>query len=160
MKTILPTLLAVILCLVTQAQDITAEHRASVVKMLEVSKVKEQSVTAMNSAFDTQMKAALKTMTEEQKVKMQRAITRIRALMAEALSWEVLEPKLVDIYSKKFSQEEIDAIIPLLSKPEMQTFLTKQIQLIPETSAIGAEATVGLQAKIQAIVMEELSKPE
>ena len=84
----------------------------------------------------------------------------IKALMAEELSWEVLEPRLVAIYSKKFSKEEIDSIIPLLSSEEMQSFLSKQIELIPENSAIGAEITVGLQAKIQAIIREELSKPE
>ena len=160
MKRFLIILTSVFTLLAAHGEEITPDHRASIVKLLEVAQVREQSVAAMNAAFDAQMENTLKTLSPEQQVKLKRAIVRIKALLEETLSWETLEPKLVEIYGTKFSKEEVDAIIPHLESAEMQSFLKKQIEIIPANTAIGTTATAKIQGRIQEIVVEELNRPD
>ena len=63
---------------------------------------------------------------------------------------------MTTVYMKHFSEEEITAIIALMETPTGQMLVSKQIELIPESMAVGQKKMQSIMPEITRIMQEAM----
>jgi len=150
--------LGVLTVSLTTLSAVEPAHRAAIEKLMEISGQQASFETSIVTAFETSIQNSAAQMPAEQRPKFDRAIERVKALMIEEMGWEQVKGDLVEIYAKHFTQQQIEAILPLFEKPEMQLFVAKTSTIVAESSKMGGEKVQALTPKIMAIIQEEMSK--
>jgi len=141
--------LAMMVAAPTFAKDGPASE-ASVRKMMELSKVRSllDSVwDQMDTSMNTAVKSALngQTMSPEQQRLFDDSREKMVAILREELSWDKIEPIFVDVYSKTFTQKEIDGISKFYQSKVGQAMVAKLPQVMQATST-------ALMSRLQAII--------
>ena len=107
---------------------------ASVHELLEVTRARqmlEQVYGQMESMYAGSMQQALgEDVTPETQARMQRFSARMTALMKQEMGWDVMAPMYVDIYSKSFSEDEIQG---MLASPAGQAVIEKMPLVMQNT---------------------------
>lgn len=155
MRSILYTTLA-FCCIAPFCLAIEPAHQKAIEELLELSGAKEAYDSSVIGAFEAPMANAANQLTEDQKPKFERAMERVKELALEKLGWEVMKPEIVELYAKTFSLEELEAVLPLMRKPEMKSFTAKVTPLGAEAAKIGASKAQSLQPEIIKIIQEEM----
>lgn len=138
MKQSLRTLsLAVLLLLVPPAfaQQPTQDQ---VGRLLDVMRAQQtlEAILPQVQASQQQMVAQLtagQQLDATERERIDRILARGNATMAEALSWEKLEPVYRDIYTATFTAEDMDAMISFYESQAGQNLLDKMPQLMHNT---------------------------
>lgn len=143
-------------CLAGVCAAVEPEHAAAIEELLELSNTKQAYEASVIGAFESSIAGAGSQLPEEQKPKFERAMKRVKDLMLEKLGWEVMKPEVVNLYAATFSLAELEAVLPLLRKPEMKAFVAKSAPLAAEAAKIGGEKARSLQPEIMKIVQEEM----
>lgn len=81
---------------------------------------------------------------EEQKI-VERGVGRLSDLIQQQISWPQLEPMMIDIYRKSFSQKEVDDLSVFYRSPSGEAVTQKMPAVMQQSMAAS-------QAKMQAIV--------
>lgn len=135
---------------------------ASVRELLEVTKSRQmldQVYGQMESMYADSMRQAFgESMTEEQEARMQRFTTRMTALMKKEMSWDVLAPMYVDIYSKSFTQEEIQSMLDFYRTPAGQAVIDKMPLVMQNTMKAVQERIGTMMPEMQKMLAEELQQ--
>jgi uncharacterized protein len=127
---VLGLMLAVCAANAAYAADDKLATEESVRKLLEVSESRKmlenvwQHVDASMDATMTQLLGDRKLTPEEQQ-RMQEVRTKLTAIMREELSWEFMEAMMMDVYTKTFSQEEVDGMLAFYASPAGRSVITK-----------------------------------
>lgn len=152
MKSLLTTLL---LCtLATSALADEASHRALSAKILALSGAKEGLKSGFLAVIDP-MIAGMKErgLPEEGAVEMKAAI--VEWFDAE-VKWEELEPKMVELYMKEFTESELQDMINFYETPTGRKTLERLGPIMQQGAQIGQEYFTGKQdsltKKIQPII--------
>ncbi|WP_250622878.1 DUF2059 domain-containing protein [Pinirhizobacter soli] len=74
-----------------------------------------------------------------------RAVGKLTDVMRQQMSWEKMQPMMIDLYKKTFSQNEINDMLAFYRTPSGQAVIQKMPALMNQTMAIS-------QAKIQAML--------
>lgn len=141
-----------------QAKAIEPEHQKLIEQLLVLNQNQKQYDASVIGSFEASIAGTAKALPPDQQEKFGKAMDRIKVLLLERLGWEVLKPSIVELYAIRFNQAELEAVMPLLAKPEMQEFLAKQTGLNADISKIAAEKSQAMQQEIMKIVQEEMMK--
>lgn len=139
-------------------QAIEPEHQKLIEQLMEVNRSKEMYNQSVVGSFEASIANTAKSLPPDQQEKFGKAMERVKALLIERLGWEVLKEEVMALYAERFTAAELEAVLPLLQKPEMQGFLAKQGQLTSDLSKLTSEKSQALQKEIMAIVQEEMMK--
>ncbi|GAA5145806.1 hypothetical protein GCM10023213_37920 [Prosthecobacter algae] len=142
----------------TPALAVEPEHQAAIEKMFKLMHQQEQYETSMTAGFESALGGAVDQMPEEQKAKFKVAIERVKEFMKAEIGWDKMKGELVELYAQNLTLAEINAVLPLLEKPEFQTVVVKQLKVLPEAAKMGATKAQALQPKIMQIIQEEMTK--
>lgn len=118
-------------------------------RLLEVMRAR-QTVDALMpqvQASQQQMVAQLtagQQVSEEDNARIERILTQSNQRMAETLSWDRLLPLYRDIYSKTFTDAEMQAMIEFYESPAGQSLLDKMPLLMQNTMSAVQELVVPL----------------
>jgi hypothetical protein len=153
---LLVALSTVALC--QHASAVEPAHQQLIERLLVLNQNKEQYEAGVIGSFEASIANTAKSLPPDQQEKFGKAMERVKALIVERLGWEVLKVDVIELYAKRFTQEELEAVLPLLDKPELQAFLVKQTSLNSELSKIAAEKSQVMQPEIMKIVQEEMMK--
>lgn len=152
--------LATLLLFVPGSQaEVTPSHRDAVMRLFKVLKLDEQYDNGMMAGFDASSgltEERLKSMPEEQRTKVTRAMTKIKAKMKELMGWDKVKGDMVEIYAKHFTEKEVEAVIKLMETPTAQMMISKQIGLMAESMAIGQKRAKEMMPEIMKIMQEEM----
>lgn len=136
---------------------------ASVRQLLVAAEVR-QIVDGIPSQMEGMMRAAMRQVTKgeplsaEQQAIVDRITTKVVSAMAEELTWDKLEPLYLEIYTKSFTQEEVDGLIALYKTPAGQA-LTKKMPVVMQNTNAAMQARVGpMMQRLQAAVREAASE--
>lgn len=143
-----------------QAAPIPASKREKIEKLLAKTKVKEMLADTMGAAFKGGMEPMMKTMPEAQKKKMARAMAAVEKILQEEMSWEKMKDPYIAIYADHYTEAELDQVLALVDRPEMQLFLRKQTEMIIPSMKIGQDIGAKMQPRIMQTVMKEMSAPD
>jgi uncharacterized protein len=164
MKKLLLAIALVVSCPAFAAD--TAANEASIRELLDVTdskKLIEGVYTQMDGVMEQAMKKALdgKPVTPEQEKVMAEYRAKVVAITREELAWSQLEPVYIDLYSKTFSQAELDGMLkfyrsepgkaviakmPLMMSNLMQTMTTHMQSIMPRIMNLAEEYVPKIQA--------------
>lgn len=150
--------LAVALALISTAQAADPAHLAAIDKLFVALHQQEQYESALTAGFEAGLGGALDQMPEAQRAKFQAAMKKVGELMKTEMGWDKIKGEMAELYAKNLTQAEIEAVLPLVEKPEFQTFVSKQLKLLPEATKLGATKAQALQPQIMQLIQAEMSK--
>jgi len=75
-------------------------------------------------------------------------------MMHEQLNWKTLQPQYVKLYTKTFSQQEIDGLIAFYSSPAGQAYLAKMPLLMQHSMQLMQAQMQDMMPKIMQILHE------
>lgn len=128
------------------ADDVS--KRAKVEEMLTASKVDSISKQMLANVPDRVKQAASRQMlvqsasTPEQKKITQDYLTQMGTIAQKAASWDVVHPKIVDVYMQSFTEPELDGILAFYKTPAGQALVEKTPEVSTKTIGI-LQSTVG-----------------
>lgn len=138
-----PLLFVLALCalpLSLHADD--ASKRTKVEEMLTLSKVDSLSKQMLSTVPDRVKQAASRQMlvqtasTPEQKKITQDYLTQMGTIAQKGASWDLVHPKLVDLYMQTFTEPELDGINAFYKTPAGQALVAKTPELSQKTIGI------------------------
>jgi hypothetical protein len=135
-------------------------HVKAIEELLELSNKQKSYEASVLGAFETSIANSGAQLPPDQKPKFDRAMARVKELVLSKMGWESMKPDIVAVYGAKFTEAELDAVLPLMRDPAMKAFVIKSAPLDAEAAKLGGEKIKGLQADIMKIVQEEMTKPE
>jgi hypothetical protein len=137
----------------------TPPSEVSVRQLLEIMqarKMVERMNEKVDAIFTSTMKNMLqgKTLTPEQQQGVDDARTRMADMMKEAFNWEALEPMYLEVYSKTFSQSEVDSMTVFYSSPAGQAVVAKLPLAMENSMAFMQQRMLTLLPKIQQVAKD------
>ncbi|WP_187775746.1 DUF2059 domain-containing protein [Luteimonas suaedae] len=160
MKPMFRALALVALLLAAPLASAQQASQAQVDRLLEVMRAQEtvDVMLPQVQASQQQMVAQLtagQEMSEADRAKLEATIAKSNERIAEALSWETLEPLYRDIYAKTFTGEDMDAMIEFYGSPAGQKLLDKMPQLMQNTMTAVQQLIVPMLQQLEQDVREQ-----
>jgi hypothetical protein len=140
------------------AMALEPAHLKAVEELFELSKTQTNYESSVIGSFEASIANTASQLPEDQKPKFERAMVRVKDLMLSKLGWEAVKKEMMELYAAKFTQAELEAVLPLMRKPEMQAFVAKSGTLAAEAAKLGGSKAQALQPEIMKIVQEEMQK--
>jgi hypothetical protein len=79
---------------------------------------------------------------------------KVIQLLQDALSWEKLKPKMIEIYASTFTEEEIDGILGFYKSPAGQAMLQKMPQLVQRSMAMTQQMAQEILPQVQKLLQD------
>lgn len=162
-KKIIVLLLALSFSLSAVAQDATPPSESSIRTLLDLTnsrKLVEGSYGRIDQMMQSTMQLELKgdKPTPAQQAVIDDLRGKLVALLTEQMSWDKFEPKIIDIYQKTFSQNEIDGMIAFYSSPAGQAVVAK-LPLVQQNTMLLMQSQIrDLMPKVIALTQEASGK--
>ena len=117
----------------------------------------EQVYGQMESMYAGSMQQALgEDVTPETQARMQRFSARMTALMKQEMGWDVMAPMYVDIYSKSFSEDEIQGMLAFYRTPAGQAVIEKMPLVMQNTMQAVQQRMGAMMPAMQKMIAEEM----
>ena len=115
-----------------------SSHEEAAKRLLEVSRA-EQIIDTMYESMGTQFEAMADQMgiTEDLRPVFDRHMERVIQVLREELTWEKMEPYMVDAYVQVYTEQELSDLTEFYESPIGQKLLDK----MPEMMAVTMELT-------------------
>lgn len=108
-----------------------------------------QMVMAYAFAKVSKSSSSYQNMTAEQQVQIKQFYGKVEAIIANALSWEKLEPLYAKAYADAFTEQQLDGMIAFYKTPTGKVMLKKLPMLQKQLLQIGDQQMVAAQPKIR-----------
>jgi hypothetical protein len=136
---------------------------ASVRDLLEVTqtrKLSEGTVNQMDRLMTEAMNRELagRVPTAEQQAVLDDLRVKLVALIGDALKWEKLEPRYVDIYRKSFTDGEIAVMLAFYRTPAGEAVINKMPVVMQHTMSLVQDLIQGITPQLRQIQTEALEK--
>jgi hypothetical protein len=79
---------------------------------------------------------------------------KLVAEMRRSMNWEQLEPKLITIYQKSFTQEEVDGLLAFYRSPTGQALIAKMPVVMQHSMELMQEQTAQMMPRMREIQSE------
>lgn len=110
----------------------------SITKLFQVTeieamlpKVQAQMDSMMNNMMQDSLKG--KSITPEQQKALDVFRMKVVKIQKDELNWEILEPKIADIYADTLTQDDVNGITAFYQSPAGQSYVKKMPQLMRQT---------------------------
>ena len=142
-----------------------ASKRAKVVELFQVmhvNRMTEQITDSVHKQMELSMRSVpgAGNMNAEQKRLLEEYEGKVMAIVKDNMSWTVLEPQMVALYSSTYSEGEIDGILAFYKGAVGQSLLAKTPELTEKSMALTSGKLVTLQPQISAMSQEFVRKYE
>jgi hypothetical protein len=158
---ILIALATLVLTLAPLQAELADSHRASIEKLIAVLKVQEQFEASLVAGFEAGLGSSsdqIKSLPQEQQDKFNNAITKVKAVLLEMMSWEKMKPDLVEVYGKTFSEQEAKDVIAHMETPVGQMIVSKQAGMVASVMQMTQAKTQAIMPQVMKIMQEEMTK--
>jgi len=148
----LSLLLLLVLCLPLAARADDASHRAKAAQMVVLlhteGMVQQASASILKQYSDAAEKAAGPNPTPQSKAQIADFEKKASQMIDAQVGWKSLEPAITDIYTKLFTEQELDVILAFLKTPESVAFLQKMPQINQQVEQLASSRLAILQPQI------------
>lgn len=138
---------------------------ASIREMLAVTEVRKLLDNVLPQ-YDAMMKNAMnqalggKQLDATGKKIADKMAAKISKLMQEEMNWEKLEPIYLSIYTKSFTQEEVDGMLKFYKSPAGQAVIKKMPVVMQLSMQAMQQTLIPVMQKMQTIVQETVAEIE
>ncbi len=153
MKKLLTSIIALLFSLTVAAQETASDE--SLEKLLEIT----ESSKLVDAVYD-QVGSMFQGMSQQMNVPPEKHalvnayMEKVLNLMKEGMSWEVLKPQMMTVYSTHFSQREVDGLIAFYETEIGQATIKKMPLIMQDSMMLSQNMVMKLMPKIQALAAE------
>ncbi len=147
-----------LICLLTLTFSTHAEQQTSrqsvetLMELTEVSKMMDAMHTQISAMFSGMSKQL--GISAQEKPAFDKYMKKVGELLKNDMNWQLFKEPIIDIYTKHFSQEEINGLIAFY-RSELGQSMTKKMPLIMQDSMLMSQQIMQqFMPKIQALAME------
>ena len=163
MKRILAAISLVVMAVQPAFGEEPLASETSVRELLEVTqtrKLSEGTVNQMDRLMTEAMNRELagRVPTAEQQAILDDLRAKLVALIGDALKWEKLEPRYVDIYRKSFTDGEIAGMLAFYKTPAGEAVINKMPVVMQHTMSLVQDLIQGITPQLRQIQTEALEK--
>ncbi|BFI94660.1 MAG: DUF2059 domain-containing protein [Rhodanobacter sp.] len=140
----------------TAAASSQPASRASINELLQVTQ-SHKLIDSMTARMDGMLRQSIARATAgkpidagEQKI-IDAQVDKMETLMQQEVSWDSLQPMYVDIYSKTFTQQDINGMLAFYRSPAGQAMIAKMPALMAQLMQSVQSRMAALMPKIQQI---------
>jgi hypothetical protein len=129
--------------------------KQSVEKLLELTEVSKM-IDAMYGQVGNMFNGLGQEMgiSAEEKPNFDKYMQKLMVLLKEDMNWEVMKPSTIDIYTKHFTQSEVDGLIKFYQS-DVGKSMTKKMPLVMQDSMVMSQTLMmKVMPKIQALAEE------
>lgn len=147
--------LVVLLSVSTASVAETADTRASVEKMFELTdmpKMMDAIYQQMDQVY-AQM-AGKREVSQEQQPIYDKYRARYKEMIQESMSWDAIKEPIIEAYARVYTKEEVDALIVFYDSPVGHKMLEKTPELMQVTMQLMQKVTAEMMPKMQALQKE------
>lgn len=136
---------------------------ASIRELLEVTQSKKMLdgvMAQMDSLMQRSMQQSLQgaTLTEEQQKIMNEMQAKMVVLLKEEMSWDSMEPALIDIYKRSFTQPEVNGMLDFYRSPTGQAVIAKMPVVMQNSMQLGQSKMRTMMPKLQQLQQETMAR--
>ena len=116
----------------------------------------DSMVESMYSQMEVMMQNMSKEMgvIEDEKPILDKYYSKMTSIMKEEMSWEKIEPAVIDIYERNFSDKEIEDMLAFYRTESGKSLITKMPLVMQESIQVSQQFAQTALPKIQAISLE------
>jgi uncharacterized protein len=145
------------------AADDKLASEESVRKLLEVTesrKMLENVWQHVEASMDMTMRQLLgdQKLTAAQQKQMEEVRTKVVAIMREELSWEFLESMMMEVYTKTFTQDEVDGMLAFYASPAGRSVITKMPIAMQHSMEVMQQRMTTMIPKLQQMQKEMIAQ--
>ncbi len=156
----------VLIALLALHPAIAAETKASeasireLMTVMESKKLIEGTMGQVDSMMQASMQHALagQQVTPEQQKILDQMRARMLGLVKQQISWDALEPMLIDIYQKSFSEQEVQGMLDFYKSDAGKAVIAKMPLVMQHTMQAMQLRMADLMPKIQQLQQETLAQ--
>lgn len=142
-----------------QANDTSSrESVEKLMELTEVSKMMEAMQHQVNNIFKGMSKQL--GVSDEEKPKFDKYMAQVSELMAEYMKWSTFKEPMIDIYTKHFSEREVQGLIKFYQSEVGQSMTKKMPLVMQDSMLVSQELMKSLMPKIQSLAMQMKSEIE
>jgi hypothetical protein len=135
----------------------------SVRKLLEVTesrKMLESVWQHVETSMDVTLQQLLgdQKLTDKQRKQMDEVRARVVAIMREELSWEFMESMMMEVYTKTFTQQEVDGMLAFYASPAGRSVITKMPVAMQHSMEIMQQRMATMIPKLQQMQKEMVAQ--
>lgn len=154
--------MAVLLWLACASAAAEPASAQSVERLLELTNAKRlmQAVQAQQRAtMDAMIAARNRGLPPEKLEQAQAAGRKAYDTVINELSWDKLEPLIVQVYTETFTEEEIRGLIAFYESPAGRAYIEKMPQATQRTMQLIRERVAPIMERLQQQIREEAAHP-
>ena len=127
---------------------------------MESRKLLDSVMGQLDSTMRTSMQQALagQKVTPKQQQVMDQMRVKMVAMFKNELRWETLEPELIVVYEKSFSQDEIDGMIKFYKSKAGRAVIAKMPIVMQNTMGLMQQKMASLMPKIQQMEKDAIAQ--
>ncbi|GAA6205351.1 DUF2059 domain-containing protein [Thalassotalea sp. SU-HH00458] len=133
--------------------------RASVEKLMELTEVSKM-MDAMQHQVNNMFRGMSQQLgiSEKEKPKFNKYMNKVSELMSEYMKWSTFKEPMIDIYTKHFSEKEVQGLIEFYQS-DIGKSMTKKMPLVMQDSMVVSQTLMkDLMPKIQKLAMDMKSE--
>lgn len=159
-------LMAVLLALFTLSPALAADQMASEASIRELmnitdsKKLIESTMGQVDSMMQASMQQALagQPVTPEQQKILDQMRAKMLTLLKEQLSWASLEPMMIDIYQKTFTEQEVQGMVDFYKTDAGKAVIAKMPLVMQHTMMAMQQRMGQMMPKMQQLQQETLAQ--
>ena len=154
-------LATLVFTLASARAELAASHQAAIEKLMSVMQVQKQFEASLVAGFEAGLGSSsdqIKSLPQEQQDKFNNAITKVKAVLLEMMSWEKMKPELIEVYGKTFSEQEAKDVIAHMETPVGQMIVSKQAGMVASVMQMTQAKTQAIMPQVMKIMQEEMTK--
>jgi hypothetical protein len=148
-----------ILCLLSLVTfTANAEQRSSkesvekLMELTEVSKMMDAMQGQIGNMFNGM--SAQMGISEKEKPAFNKYMQRVAALLANDMNWEIIKAPMIEIYSKHFTEKEVQGLISFYQSDLGKSMTQKMPLIMQDSMLVSQELMKDFMPKIQALALE------
>jgi hypothetical protein len=153
MKKVCVVVLSLVFMFNVSASEIASKKSVEeLMELTEVSKMMDAMYSQITSMFDNIPKQM--GMSEEEKPLFKKHMDKVVKLLKSEMNWDKFKEPMIDIYAKRFTEEEIQGLIKFYRSELGQTMVKKMPLIMQDSMNISQEILKSFMPKVQALAMD------
>jgi hypothetical protein len=153
---LLLVLVAITIPLTARADEASRRAKAQeMVSLLHMDSLMKQLVdTIHQQATANVQQLAGKSLTPENQAKVEDFQNRMFALIDSQMSWKAMEPDILDLYARTFTDEELDGILAFYKSPAGVSMVEKLPGLTAQATQLAQLRMAKLQPQLRQMILD------
>ena len=156
-KWIAGLVVAAMLPMAAHADD--ASKRAKLHVMFQLAHI-DRTMQAAFSVQEKQLPQLMRklmpgqTLSPEQQADLDAFVVKVHGIVAQAASWDKLEPQFTDIYAAVYTEGEVDGLIAFYRSPVGAEMVARQPEILERSQAVTQSLITAVQPQVMQAAME------